>query len=568
MRIAEMILENIHDRSSRGLPNEEIYRHLYNPDLFLRAYSRIYKKSGATTQGITEETTDGMSMEKINILIEKFRCECYQWTPVRRIYILKKNGGRRPLGIPVWQDKLVQEVMRSILEAYYEPQFSDLSHGFRPNRGCHSALMEISSWQGIDWFIEGDIKECFDSIDHDLLLSIIEEKIQDPRFTGLLGRLLKAGYVEYGRYEPTLVGTPQGGPVSPILANIYLDKLDRFVENTLIPRYTRGKRHTARNWREIVRQIPDRDRDVGNSRRLRYIRYADDFLIGFTGLKAEAQEVKRHLHQFLMEKLKLELSEQKTLVTHARTEEVQFLGYEIKRMVENTKRKKGRRPVADALSLNVPIKSMKERCSFYKKRERVIPRAELIHNSDYDIINLFQSRYMGYVQYYILAHNLHILHELHRVMETSLLMTLAKKRQTSVNQLAKRYETTIQTPHGPRKCLQMQVLHKGKKPRIARFGGVPLKRRNGTAIDRQARRYGIKRRQSELIERLLANQCEYCGSMGRVEVHHVRKLTDIDRGERVLLPPWAQKMVMHQRKTLIVCRSCHRAIHSGIKARA
>ena len=557
MRIAETILESIKDRGSRGLPNEEIYRHLYNPDLLLRAYGRIYKRPGATTQGITEETTDGMSMEKINTLIEQFRCERYQWTPVRRIYIPKKNGGRRPLGIPVWQDKLVQEAMRSILEAYYEPQFSDLSHGFRPNRGCHSALMEISGWQGIDWFIEGDIKACFDSIDHDLLLSILAEKTQDARFTGLLGRLLKAGYVEYGRHEPTPVGTPQGGPVSPILANIYLDKLDRFVENTLIPRYTRGKRQTARHWREVVRQ---QDSGAGNSRRLRYIRYADDFLIGFTGLEAEAQAVKRHLHQFLMATLKLELSAEKTLVTHARTEEAQFLGYAIKRMAENTNRKKGQRPVADALSLNVPIKAMKERCSFYKKRGRIIPRAELLHNSDYDIIHLFQSRYLGYVQFYILAHNLHILNELRWVMETSLLMTLAKKRQTSVNQLAQRYETTIQTPYGPRKCLEMQV--KGKKPRIARFGGIPLKRRKGAAMDRQPQKHGIEYKQPELIERLLANQCEYCGSMGRVEVHHVRKLADIDKGGRAPRPQWAQEMVAHQRKTLIVCRSCHRAIHS------
>ena len=198
---------------------------------------------------------------------------------------------------------------------------------------------------------------------------------------------------------------------------------------------------------------------------------------------------------------------------------------------------------------------------FYKKRGRIMPRAELVHHSDHDIIHLFQSRFMGYVQFYILAHNLHILNELRWVMETSLLMTLAKKRQTSVNQLAKRYETTVQTPHGPRKCLEMQV--KGQKPRIARFGGVPLKRRKGAAIDRQPQKHGIKHKQSELIERLLANQCEYCGSMGRVEVHHVRKLADIDKGGRTPKPQWAQEMVARQRKTLIVCRSCHRAIHSG-----
>nr|WP_063842301.1 reverse transcriptase/maturase family protein [Hassalia byssoidea] len=184
-----------------------------------------------------------MSIKKIESLIEEIRYERFRWTPVRRINIPKKNGKTRSLGIPTWKDKLVQEVVRLMLEAYYEPQLSDSSHGFRPKRGCHTALTIIDrTWQGTKWFIEGDIRGCFDNIDHKILMSILREKIQDNRFLRLIENLLKAGYCEQWKYHSTLSGTPQGAIVSPLLANIYLDKLDKFVENCLIPEYTRGKR--------------------------------------------------------------------------------------------------------------------------------------------------------------------------------------------------------------------------------------------------------------------------------------------------------------------------------------
>src|SRR6185503_341194 len=241
MRTAETVLNIIRNRGTRGLPLEDVYRQLFNPDLYLMAYGRIYRNDGAMTQGMTDETVDGMSMEKIKRIIEALRFERYRWTPVRRVYIPKKNGKTRPLGIPTWSDKLLQEVMRLILEAYYEAQFSDHSHGFRPDRGCHTALTAIRRhWSGAKWFIEGDIKGCFDNIDHQVLLTIIAEKIYDNRFVRLLGGLLKAGYCEQWKYNPTLSGTPQGGIISPLLANIYMDRLDKFIVEKLIPDYNRG----------------------------------------------------------------------------------------------------------------------------------------------------------------------------------------------------------------------------------------------------------------------------------------------------------------------------------------
>ena len=555
MQIAESVLETIRDRSRRGLPLETIYRHLYNPDLFLRAYGRLYRKAGATTQGITRETTDGMSMAKINTLIEAFRCEQYQWTPVKRIYIPKKNGGRRPLGIPVWSDKLVQEVMRSLLGIYYDPQFSDLSHGFRPQRGCHSALAEISRWKDIDYFIEGDIKACFDSIDHECLLSILKEKIHDNRFIDLIADLLKAGCVAYGHYKPTPSGTPQGGPISPLLANIYLDRLDKFVENTLVPLYTTGEKRLEASWKtpeQLQKILKILDTHGPNFRRIRYIRYADDFLIGFTGRKAEAKEIKQCLKEFLQETLKLELSEDKTAITHSRKETAHFLGYEIKNLNGATQ---------NTLSLSVPKKAVKEKCSLYQKRGRVTYCAELLHDSDWEIISLFQSRYIGYVQYYMLAHNVHILNVLRWVMSASLLKTLAKKHKTHVNQLVNQCRTTIQTPYGTQTCLEMPVLCEDGQPRIARFGGFPL-RQSMSLADRDPNRE-MRCKGIELIQRLLSNQCECCGATGNVEVHHIRKLVHT-QGQ---LPEhtWMREMIARKRKTLIVCKTCHRGIHSEKK---
>ena len=361
MRDAETILNIIHERGKRGLPLENIYRLLYNPTLYLRAYARLYANDGAMTAGSNGETVDGMKLEKIEQLIDDLRHERYRWTPVRRVYIPKKNGKRRPLGIPSWTDKLLQEVLRQILEAYYEPQFSSSSHGFRPERGCHTALGEVkNTWTGTKWFVEGDIAACFDRLDHEVMLATLREKIHDNRFLRLIGNLLQAGYLEGWRYHETLSGSPQGGVVSPILANIYLDKLDKYVEQVLIPAYTQGttrrtnaqydvlqtrlyrarKKGDKKQAKALLKQLqrlPRRDPSDANYRRLRYVRYADDTLFGFVGPREEAEDIKRQLGEFLRDHLKLELSQEKTLITHAQTEAAHFLGYEIATQHEDTK---------------------------------------------------------------------------------------------------------------------------------------------------------------------------------------------------------------------------------------
>jgi len=458
MRNAETILGIIRERGSKGLELDDVYRQLYNPALHLAAYGKIYRNKGAMTPGVTPETVDGMSLEKIQAIIEAIKQERYRWNPARRIYIEKKNSTKkRPLGLPTWSDKVLQEVIRLILEAYYEPQFSDRSHGFRPRRGCHTALREIYyKWHGAIWFIEGDISAYFDSIDHTVLLAILRKKIRDNRFLRLIDNLLKAGYLEEWRYNQTLSGTPQGGVISPLLANIYLNELDQFIENTLTPAYTRGprrqgnkaynrltarvshlrkqgKRKEAKELSQQAKRMPSIDPQDPNYRRLRYIRYADDFLVGFTGPRSEAEEIKRKIGEFLQETLKLELSETKTLLTQASTESARFLGYDILISGKDASRGRGgNRTLNGQPTLLIPRKVIQEKCTPYTKAGKPIHRTERVHEEAFSIITQYEAEYRGLVNYYRMALNLRDMSRLKWVMETSLTKTLAHKLKIRV----------------------------------------------------------------------------------------------------------------------------------------
>jgi retron-type reverse transcriptase len=216
MQDAETVLEVLRERGRKGLPLTQLYRQMFNKDLYLLAYGNIYSNQGAMTPGASAETADGMSEGRIGQITGLMRCERYRFAPARRVFIPKKNGKLRPLGLPSWSDKLVGEVVRLLLEAYYDPGFSGRSHGFRKGRGCHTALREIrNTWTGTTWFIEGDISDCFGSFDHEILLGIMAEKIHDQRFLRLIRNMLKAGYLEDWEYRDTLSGVPQGGVVHP-----------------------------------------------------------------------------------------------------------------------------------------------------------------------------------------------------------------------------------------------------------------------------------------------------------------------------------------------------------------
>jgi group II intron reverse transcriptase/maturase len=586
MRDAETVLGVLRERGRRGLPVERLYRQLFNPQWYLLAYGKLYSNQGALTPGVDAETVDGMTLGKIGRIIDALRHERYRFRPARRVYIPKRDGKRRPLGLPVWSDKLVGEVVRLLLEAYYEPQFSDHSHGYRPGRGCHTALREVvNTWRGTAWFIEGDVARCFDSFDHQVTIDILGEKIHDNRFLRLVRNMLTAGYLEDWKFNATLSGVPQGSVISPVLSNVYLSRLDRFVETVLIPQHTRGvlratnpqyarakaaaaaarkrgDRAQARALSKRMRSMPSKDpRDPGY-RRLRYCRYADDVLLGFAGPKAEADAIKQHLAAFLHDDLKLELSQVKTLVTHGRTSAARFLGYEITVQHSDTRITQGQRTINGAIGLRVPLDVIKTKCAPYLKRGKPAHRPELINHDDHTIISGYGAVWRGILGYYLLAGDVWRLRRLRWTMETSLLKTLAAKHDSSVSKMARKYGTTVDTPYGPRRCFQVSIDRgAGKKPMVARFGGIPLRRqRSAVLVDREPGSPQPRRKQ--LIDRLLANRCEICNSTDQVQAHHVRKLADLDKAGQPQ-PVWARIMAKRRRKTLIVCADCHDTIHAG-----
>jgi group II intron reverse transcriptase/maturase len=590
MQDAETVLSVLCERGREGLPCDELYRQMFNKSLYLLAYGNIYSNQGAMTPGTCDETADGMSEMKIEEIIAAMRGERYRFAPVRRVYIPKKNGKLRPLGLPSWSDKLVGEVVRLLLEAYYEPRFSDHSHGFRKGRGCHTALRKIQeTWTGTVWFIEGDISDCFGSTDHEILMNILGERIRDNRFLRLVRNMLKAGYMEDWRYHETLSGTPQGSVLSPLLSNIYLHKLDEFVERELIPQHTRGnsrkrnreylrlakRRQDARRRRdragarELARQMrstPYGDPMDPSYRRLKYIRYADDHILGFIGPKAEAEQIKTALAKFLRETLALELNQAKTLITHARTRAARFLGYEITVQHCDTKLTSGRRSANGGIALRVPRDVVKAKCAPYRRQGKPWHRPGLQNLHDYDIVRIYGAEYRGIVNYYLLAQDVWRLSALRWNAETSMLKTLAAKHDSSVAKMAARHKAKIATSDGTRTCFEARKRREGKPDLIARFGGIPL-RRDRRAVIRDPASAPVTVPRKELIHRLRRKRCELCEHGATVAVHQVAGLASLGRpgpGQ----PAWAALMAKMRRKTLIVCAACHDHIHVNPVAHA
>jgi group II intron reverse transcriptase/maturase len=590
MQEAEVVLGVLRERGRKGLPLTQLYRQMFNRDLYLMAYGRIYSNQGAMTPGPSQETADGMSGEKIDQIIGLMRRERYRFAPARRVYIPKKSGKLRPLGLPSWSDKLVGEVVRLLLEAYYEPRFSGRSHGFRKGKGCHTALREIhNTWTGTTWFIEGDISDCFGSLRHEILLGILAEKIRDQRFLRLISGLLKAGFLEDWQYHETLSGCPQGGVVSPILSNIYLSKLDDFVERELIPRHTRGAdrarnpayrqeyagllrarrrgdRAEARRLARLIRTLPALDPMDPGYRRLRYLRYADDHLLGFTGPRAEAEQIKARLAEFLRDDLGLVLNASKTLITHARSQRARFLGYDITVQHSSTRITNGRRSVNGRIALRVPPEVIAAQCARYRQRGKPWPRSRLQNLDDYDIVRVYGAEYAGVVNYYLLAQDVWRLSKLRWHAETSMLKTLAAKHRSTVTKMAARYRAKVVTDDGLRACYEARVTREGKRDLVARFGGIAL-RHDRRAVITDPGPVLVRLPRRELLRRLQRRQCELCEQGATVAVHQVAGLKQLGTpgpGQ----PAWAVLMAKMRRKTLVVCAPCHEHIHANPVAQA
>ncbi len=582
--------------SKRGKANQEInkvYRMLKCKELYLIAYGKLSQNQGALTPGVNpEDTVDGMSIKRIDAIIDKLDKGCYEWKPSRRTYIDKKNSTqKRPLGMPTWSDKLLQEVMRMILEAYYEPQFRKCSHGFRPNRGCHTALKEINkTWTGTKWFIETDIKGCFDNINHDVLLEILSRDIRDERFLKLLKGMLEAGYMEKGIKYNTYSGTPQGGNISPLLANIVLNELDTYIEDELMPQYNignglkrkknpeyvrlqhqrfRAKKHNQKwIWEKAGKRmmgIPSKIVDDPEFKRLRYARYADDSILGLNGSKEDAEEIKRKIGQFL-DSIKLEMSADKTLITHAGKGKARFLNYFISINWDNTSQtvlKSGvkRRSINGGVVLEMPSDVYNEwKTRVHGNKGKIMHRPELLYLSDYDIVSTYEVELQGLINYYILAHNVYKKGmDLRFFWQKSLLRTLAGKHKSSAAKIYRKYHYKTKD----RNTVAVIVPRKGKKPFMAVFGRKPIERNlNAVIADDVKQIFGGR---TQLIDRLLADKCEICGSREGVEVHHIKKLKDLQKKwqGRKEKPEWVRKMIAIRRKTLVVCEKHHDEIHIG-----
>ena len=599
MRSPERVLNSLNEHSKdSSYKFERLYRILFNEELFYVAYQKIASNGGSTTKGSDGRSIDGMSLARIETLIASLKDESYQPHPSRRVHIPKKNGKTRPLGIPAFEDKLVQEVVRMILEAIYEGHFETTSHGFRPKRSCHTALLHIQkTFSGAKWFIEGDIKGFFDNIDHDVLVGILRERISDDRFIRLIRKFLKAGYVEDWTFHNTYSGTPQGGIVSPILANIYLDKLDKYVKE-YIQHFDKGTKrrpgkesnNLANERKRTVRKLkkvkdgtekaalvarlkaieqeraafPSGDEMDGSYRRLKYIRYADDFILGVIGSKEDALRIKEDIKSFLSESLALELSEEKTLITHT-GKSAKFLGYEITVTRNNHQRRdvqgRLRRTYGKRVRLNVSMATLRDKLLEYGAMEIKLRngkeiwkpkcRSGLIFNDDLEILDRYNRETVGFCNYYLIANNCVVLHNFRYIMEYSMYKTFAGKYRSTVRKINKKYRLN--------KLFTVKYEQKGViKSRT--FYKTSFKRRttafNGSCDIEPYSIADVSR--TNLTDRLKAEKCELCGATGKLIMHHVRNLKDLKGKES-----WKRLMSARKRKTIALCPSCHRLRHLG-----
>ena len=571
MRSPERVLNSLNEHSKdSSYKFERLYRILFNEELFYVAYQKIASNGGSTTKGSDGRSIDEMSLARIETLIASLKDESYQPHPSRRVHIPKKNGKTRPLGIPAFEDKLVQEVVRMILEAIYEGHFETTSHGFRPKRSCHTALLHIQkTFSGAKWFIEGDIKGFFDNIDHDVLVGILRERISDDRFIRLIRKFLKAGYVEDWTFHNTYSGMPQGGIVSPILANIYLDKLDKYVKE-YIRHFDMGtkrrpgkesndlaneRKRTVRKLKKVkdgtekaalvarlkaIEQeraaFPSGDEMDGSYRRLKYIRYADDFILGVIGSKEDALRIKEDIKSFLSESLALELSEEKTLITHT-GKSAKFLGYEITVTRNNHQRRdvqgRLRRTYGKRVRLNVSMATLRDKLLEYGAMEIKLRngkeiwkpkcRSGLIFNDDLEILDRYNRETVGFCNYYLIANNCVVLHNFRYIMEYSMYKTFAGKYRSTVRKINKKYRLN--------KLFTVKYEQKGViKSRT--FYKTSFKRRttafNGSCDIEPYSIADVSR--TNLTDRLKAEKCELCGATGKLIMHHVRNLKGCGHG--------------------------------------
>ncbi|MCM3494611.1 reverse transcriptase domain-containing protein [Paenibacillus sp. FSL M7-1455] len=610
MRSPNRVLESLRSKACiSDYRYERLYRNLYNPEFYLQAYQNIYATAGNMTKGTDGSTIDGMSLKRIDKLIASLKNYSYQPNPARRTYIPKNSDPtkKRPLGIPSFDDKLLQEVIRMILESIYEGTFSPHSHGFRPKRSCHTALLEVKTrFTGVKWFVEGDIRGCFDNIDHHVLVSLLRRRIKDEHFLGLIWKFLKAGYMENWIYHNTLSGTPQGSGASPILANIYLNELDQFMEqyagrfNSGKKRvrsceynhyrghldYLRGRKYSKKKWEALTdEQKKQAQRELRETRakmmsvdstnqmdesyrRVVYIRYADDFLIGVIGSKRDAETIKTEVGAFLKDSLKLDLSAEKTLVTNAK-DKARFLSFDIysnrSKDIKTDKNGMTRRVYNERIKLYVPKEKWVNKLISYGalkihydarngNREVWEPfhRTHLFHNDDLEILQQYNAEIRGLYNYYKIADNVSVLSNFGYIMKYSMFKTFAAKYKTRVGAIKDKYRM------GKDYGVKYETKSGSKVMLLYNEGFRRIDEADAGNVDVEPKVYANSSPNS-LIARLKAKKCEWCGAENvDMDIHHVRKLKDLKGRKK-----WEKTMIARRRKTMALCEHCHVQLHAG-----
>lgn len=579
---------------------KRLYRNLYNPEFYFLAYKNISVSQGSMTAGTDGKTLDGMSEKRINTLIEKLRNFSYQPNPARREYIAKKNSTKkRPLGIPSTEDKLVQEVVRMILESIYEANFSNVSHGFRSGKSCHTALQQIQNqFTGVTWFVEGDIQACFDSFDHHIMVDILRERIEDENFLALIWKMLNAGYMEQWNYHKSYSGTPQGSGTSPILANIYLDKMDAFAESLKTefdqgssetnPAYGRAasklyyiRRRNRQNWQSWTKKeraealklqksaqaklhsLPSKAACNEHYKRLVYCRYADDFIVGVVGSREDAEQIKTAFRTFLERSLHLQMSESKTKITHS-SDKARFLGYDVTTAKNASLMydKKGqlRKTNSGTIKLYVPREKWQSKLMEYgalriryDANGREIwdsqHRGKMVHLTDVEILSKVNAEIRGMYNFYSLANNATVIKNFAFILEYSMYKTFGLKYKRSVAKILRKYKkdgiftVPYETKAGPKYC---QLYHDGfkRKKDLSRFDPDTLPK------------YVKYDSPNSLRTRLKLGICELCGDKTEnICMHHVKSLKSLTPGK-----PWDELMLARRRKTLAVCPDCYATI--------
>lgn len=587
------ILEKIKQNSAKNKDEvfTRLYRYMLRPDLYYAAYKNLYANNGAATKGVNNDTADSFGEDKIMGIIQSLSDESYIPSPVRRTHIKKANGKMRPLGIPTFTDKLIQEVLRMILESVYEPVFSDCSHGFRPNRSCHTALTKIKEqFPGMRWFVEGDIKGCFDNIDHQVLVNIINTKIKDARLIKLVFKMLKAGYLEDWKYHNTYSGTPQGGIISPIFSNIYLNELDKFAESMmndfdkprpqrLTPEYDALQKELKR-VKYRLKTAKDEEKSVllklrkslrselvktpctaQTDKRIKYIRYADDFIIGVKGSKEDCIDIKAKFSEFIKNSLKMELSEEKTLITHS-SAKARFLGYDIQ-VRRNGKIKPSKnhtqRTLNNQVDLSIPLDEKIMKFLFDKKiitqqkdgEIRTASRRALLRCTEFEIVSAYNSELRGLCNYYSIASNFVRLNYFAYLMEYSCLKTIANKHKSTTKKIVDKYRAGKDGW-----CVPYETKAGEKQLYFAKYTDCKKPATFNDTISKAAIIASNSRNTFE--SRLKAKICELCGNTDmKLVMHHVNKVKNLKGKEQ-----WEQIMIAKNRKTMAVCEDCHTKIHS------